>query len=189
MDEVAYVVGMDPYQFRRELLHRQPRWQAVLDAVAGKAQWGRPAEGHHQGIALMSGYDTYLAQVIEVSMNGNKLVVHRVVTVIDCGRMVNPDIVRAQAEGSVIFGLTAALYDDVTIADGKVREQNFDSYRLMRINEVPQIEVYMLDSQEKPGGMGEPVVALVAPALCNAIYAATRKRLRSLPVVKQGIVV
>jgi CO/xanthine dehydrogenase Mo-binding subunit len=122
-------------------------------------------------------------------MSGNKLVVHRVVTVIDCGRMVNPDIVRAQAEGSVIFGLTAALYDDVTIADGKVREQNFDSYRLMRINEVPQIEVYMLDSQEKPGGMGEPVVALVAPALCNAIYAASRKRLRSLPVVKQGIVV
>ncbi|HEU4484537.1 MAG TPA: molybdopterin cofactor-binding domain-containing protein [Povalibacter sp.] len=189
MDEVAYVVGMDPYQFRRGLLNSQPRWQAVLDAAAGKAQWGRAAEGHHQGIALMSGYDTYLAQVIEVSMSGNKLVVHRVVTVIDCGRMVNPDIVRAQAEGSVIFGLTAALYDDVTIADGKVREQNFDSYRLMRINEVPQIEVYMLDSQEKPGGMGEPVVALVAPALCNAIYAASRKRLRSLPVVKQGIVV
>jgi isoquinoline 1-oxidoreductase subunit beta len=189
IDEVAYALGMDPYQFRRGLLDKQPRWQAVLDAAAKKSQWGRITQGHHQGIALMSGYDTYLAQVAEVSMEGNKLRIHRIVCVIDCGQMVNPDIVRAQAEGSIVFGLTAALYNDINIAGGRVKEQNFNDYRMMRINEVPAIEVYLLESKEKPGGMGEPVVALVAPAVCNAIYAASRKRLRALPVVKQGIVV
>ncbi len=189
MDEVAVAAGKDPYQFRHDLLEKQPRWQAVLDATAKKAQWGRAAEGRHQGIALMSGYDTYLAMVAEVSMDGNKLQVHKIVCAIDCGQMVNPDIVRAQAEGSIIFGLTAALYDDINIAGGKVAEQNFNDYRLMRINEVPAVEVYLLESNEKPGGMGEPVVALVAPAICNAIYAANKKRLRTLPVVKQGIVV
>jgi isoquinoline 1-oxidoreductase beta subunit len=189
MDELAYAAGKDPYQFRYDLLSKQPRWRTVLEAAARKAQWGSIPQGHFQGIATMSGYDTYLAQVMEVSMEGNKLKIHRVVTAIDCGQMVNPDIVRAQAEGSVIFGLTAALYNDVNIVNGQVREQNFDGYRMMRINEVPAIEVYLLESSEKPGGMGEPVVALVAPALCNAIYAATRKRLRTLPVIKQGIVV
>lgn len=186
MDEVAAAAGKDPYQFRRESLEKQPRWQAVLDAAAQKAQWGRAAAGRYQGIALMSGYDTYLAQVAEVSVKDHRLEVHKIVCVIDCGQIVNPDIVRQQAEGSIIFGLTAALYDDVNIVGGKVQEQNFDNYRLMRINEVPQIQVYFLDSAEKPGGMGEPAVALVAPAVCNAIYAATKKRLHTLPIVKQG---
>lgn len=189
MDEVAQAAGKDPFQFRYDLLAKQPRWQAVLDAAAKKAQWGRAAEGRHQGIALMSGYDTYVAQVAEISMEGNKLSIHKIVCAIDCGQMLNPDTVRAQAEGSIIFGLTAALYNDINVESGKVKERNFDTYRLMRINEVPDIQIYLLDSKEKPGGMGEPVVALVAPAVCNAVYAATRKRLRSLPVVKQGIVV
>lgn len=189
MDEVAHAANKDPYQFRHDLLARQPRWQTVLDAAAKKAQWGRIPAGRYQGIALMSGYDTYLAQVAEISMEGNRLKIHRIVCVIDCGQIVNPDIVHAQAEGSIIFGLTAALYDEINIASGKVREQNFNDYRLMRINETPAVEVYFIESEEKPGGMGEPVVALVAPALCNAIYAATRKRLRTLPIVKQGIVV
>lgn len=189
MDEVAQAAGKDPFQFRYDLLAKQPRWQAVLDAAAKKAQWGRAAEGRHQGIALMSGYDTYVAQVAEISMEGNKLRIHKIVCAIDCGQMLNPDTVRAQAEGSIIFGLTAALYNDINVESGKVKERNFDTYRLMRINEVPDIQIYLLDSKEKPGGMGEPVVALVAPAVCNAVYAATRKRLRSLPVVKQGIVV
>lgn len=189
MDEVAHAAGKDPYQFRHDLLARQPRWQAVLDAAAKKAQWGRIPEGRYQGIALMSGYDTYLAQVAEISMEGNRLKVHRIVCVIDCGQIVNPDIVHAQAEGSIIFGLTAALYDEINVAGGKVKEQNFNDYRLMRINEVPAVEVYFIESEEKPGGMGEPVVALVAPAVCNAIYAATRKRLRTLPIAKQGIAV
>ncbi len=187
MDEIALAAGKDPYQFRHDLLDKQPRWQTVLDAAAKKAQWGRAPAGRHQGIALMSGYDTYLAQVAEISMEGDKLKVHRIVCVIDCGQIVNPDIVRAQAEGSIIFGLTAALYDEINIAAGKVKETNFHEYRLMRINETPAVEVYFIESEEKPGGMGEPVVALVAPALCNAIYAATRKRLRSLPIAKRGI--
>jgi isoquinoline 1-oxidoreductase beta subunit len=189
MDELASEAQLDPYEFRRSLLTKQPRWLAVLDAAARKAQWGRPAEGRSQGIALMSGYDTYLAQVAEVSVQGKEVKVHRIVCAIDCGQMVNPGIVQAQAEGSIVFGLTAALWGDISIANGQVKERNFDTYRLMRINETPTIEVHLLDSSEKPGGMGEPAVALVAPAVCNAIYAATRKRLRALPIAKQGFTV
>lgn len=189
MDELAAEGQLDPYEFRRSMLNKQPRWQSVLDAAASKARWGRPAKGRYQGIALMSGYDTYLAQVAEISVEGNQLRIHRIVCAIDCGQMVNPGIVQAQAEGGIVFGLTAALFGDINIANGRVREQNFDTYRLLRINEIPAIEVHLLDSSEKPGGMGEPAVAPVAPAVCNAIYAATRKRLRSLPIVKQGFVV
>jgi isoquinoline 1-oxidoreductase subunit beta len=192
VDELAVEAQIDPYEFRRNLLNKQPRWQTVLDAAAKKAGWGRPAEGRHQGIALMSGYDTYMAQVAEVSVQGdrgNQLKIHRIVCVIDCGQMVNPGIVQQQAEGGIIFGLTAALFGEVNIAGGKVKEENFDTYRMLRINEIPAIEIYLLDSSEKPGGMGEPSVAVVAPAVCNAIYAATKKRLRALPIAKQGFVI
>jgi isoquinoline 1-oxidoreductase beta subunit len=189
MDELAYEAQQDPYEFRRSMLDKQPRWQMVLDTAAKKAGWGRAPSGRHHGIALMSGYDTYLAQVAEVSVAGNQLKVHRMVCAIDCGQMVNPGIVHAQAEGSIVFGLTAALFSEINIAGGRVKEQNFDDYRMLRMNETPQIEVYVVDSTEKPGGMGEPAVALVAPAVCNAIYAATRKRLRALPIAKQGFTV
>jgi isoquinoline 1-oxidoreductase beta subunit len=189
IDECAASVDTDPYEFRRGMLNEQPRWQAVLDATARKARWGSAPQGVHQGIALMSGYDTYLAQVAEVSMEGNKLKIHRIVCVIDCGTVVNPDIVMAQAEGSIIFGLTAALFGEINIENGRVQEQNFDSYRMLRMNEIPKIEVFLMDSQEKPGGMGEPAVALVAPAVCNAIYAASKKRLKSLPISKHGITI
>jgi isoquinoline 1-oxidoreductase beta subunit len=189
MDELAAEAQLDPYQFRRGLLENQPRWQMVLDAVARKANWGRAGEGRYQGIALMSGYDTYLAQVAEVSVQNNQLKVHRIVCAIDCGQMVNPGIVQAQAEGSIIFGLTAALFGEINIANGRVKEQNFDDYRMLRMNEIPAIEVHLIDSSEKPGGMGEPAVALVAPAVCNAIYAANRKRVRALPLLKQGFTV
>jgi isoquinoline 1-oxidoreductase beta subunit len=189
IDELAADAQDDPYQFRRKLLWKQKeaRWQNVLDAVARKSGWinGAP-KGHHFGIALMSGYDTYMAQVAEVSVEGGKLKIHRIVCAVDCGRVVNPGIAEAQAEGSIVFGLTAALFGEVNIDGGKVREQNFDGYRLLRINEVPKIEVHFLQSDEKPGGMGEPATALVAPAVCNAIFAATGKRLRTLPIVKQG---
>jgi len=189
VDECAEAARMDPYDFRRMLLTDQPRWQAVLDAAARKARWGSAPAGRHHGIALMSGYDTYLAQVAEISMEGNKLKIHRIVCVIDCGQKVNPDIVMAQAEGGIIFGLTAALWGEINIANGQVRETNFDAYRMLRLNETPAIEVFLMDSDEKPGGMGEPTVALIAPALCNAIYAATKKRIRALPIAKQGITV
>ena len=189
MDELAYEAKQDPYEFRRAMLDKQARWQMVLDTAAKKAGWGHAPSGHFQGIALMSGYDTYISQVAEISLQGNQLKVHRVVCAIDCGQMVNPGIVHAQAEGSIIFGLTAALYSEINVAAGRVKEQNFDDYRMLRMNETPQIEVYVVDSTEKPGGMGEPAVALVAPALCNAIYAATRKRIRVLPIAKQGFTV
>ncbi|MBL8270533.1 xanthine dehydrogenase family protein molybdopterin-binding subunit [Steroidobacter sp.] len=189
MDELATEAGMDPVEFRRSLLSKQPRWLSVLDAAAHKANWGRPPQGRFQGVALMSGYDTYLAQVAEISLEGDKLKVHRIVCAIDCGQMVNPGIVHAQAEGSIVFGLTAALFSEINVVNGRVQEENFDKYRLLRMNEAPSIEIHVLSSDEKPGGMGEPATALVAPAVCNAIYAATKKRLRKLPIVKQGFVV
>lgn len=189
MDELATEARLDPVDFRRSLLGKEPRWLSVLDAATRKANWGNPPAGRFQGVALMSGYDTYLAQVAEISLEGNKLKIHRIVCAIDCGQMVNPGIVQAQAEGSIVFGLTAALWGEINVAAGKVQEQNFDTYRLLRINETPVIEVHLLNSDEKPGGMGEPATALVAPAVCNAIHAATRKRLRKLPIVKQGFVV
>lgn len=189
MDELAAQAQLDPVEFRRSLLGKQARWLSVLDVATKKANWGRPPEGRHQGVALMSGYDTYMAQVAEISLQGEQLKVHRIVCAVDCGQMINPGIVQAQAEGSIVFGLTAALFGEINVVDGKVREQNFDTCRLLRLNETPSIEVHLMDSTEKPGGMGEPATALVAPAVCNAIYAATRKRLRKLPIVKQGFVV
>ena len=189
MDELAYAGQIDPYEFRRGMLDKQPRWQMVLDTAAKKAGWGRAPSGHHLGIALMSGYDTYIAQVADVSVQGNQLKINRIVCAIDCGQMVNPDIVHAQAEGSIVFGLGAALFNEINIANGRVKEQNFNDYRLLRLNETPKIEVYVVDSTEKPGGMGEPAVAVVAPAVCNAIFAATRKRIRALPIAKQGFTV
>ncbi len=191
IDELAADAQDDPYNFRRKLLwnHKEPRWQSVLDAAARKANWGEATKGHHQGIALMSGYDSFLAQVAEISIESGKLKVHRVVCVVDCGRIVNPTIVEAQVQGSIVFGLTAALFGEVNIEGGKVREQNFDGYRMLRIHEVPEIEVHLMESDDKPGGMGEPATALVAPAVCNAIFAATGKRLRSLPIAKQGFAI
>ncbi|MBC7983479.1 MAG: xanthine dehydrogenase family protein molybdopterin-binding subunit, partial [Candidatus Obscuribacterales bacterium] len=188
IDELAQDAREDPYIFRRNLLwkHKDPRWQGVLDIAARKADWGKAGKGRFQGIALMSGYDTYLAQVVEISVEGGRLKIHRIVCVVDCGQIVNRNIVEAQAEGSIVFGLTAALFGEINIEGGQVKERNFDGYRLLRMNEVPKIEVYFIEGEDKPGGMGEPAVALVAPALCNAIYAATGKRLRSLPIVKQG---
>ncbi|HJY37835.1 MAG TPA: molybdopterin cofactor-binding domain-containing protein, partial [Steroidobacteraceae bacterium] len=189
MDELAYEAGADPYEFRRNMLDKEARWQMVVDTAAKKAGWGHAPSGHYHGIAAMSGYDTYLAQVAEISVQDKQLKVHRIVCAIDCGQMVNPGIVEAQAEGSILFGLTAALFSEINIAGGRVQEKNFDDYRMLRINEAPQIEVYVVNSTEKPGGMGEPATALVAPAVCNAIYAATRKRLRTLPIAKQGFTV
>ena len=156
MDELATEAQMDPVEFRRSLLGKEPRWLSVLDAATRKANWGRPPEGRYQGVALMSGYDTYLAQVAEISLDGDKLKVHRIVCAIDCGQMVNPGIVQAQAEGSIVFGLTAALFGEINVVGGKVQEQNFDTYRLLRMNEAPVIEVHLLNTAEKPGGMGEP---------------------------------
>jgi isoquinoline 1-oxidoreductase beta subunit len=182
MDELAHVAKQDPYEFRRALLGKQPRFRRALEAAAGMAGWGKAPAGRHQGIALMEGYGSYLAQVAEISVEGGRLRVHRICCAVDCGRMVNPAIVESQIEGGIVFGLTAALWGEITLAGGAVREANFDRYRLMRLNEMPVIEVRLLESEEAPGGIGEPSTAVVAPAVCNAIFAATGSRLRELPI-------
>jgi isoquinoline 1-oxidoreductase beta subunit len=184
MDELAHAAGKDPYEFRRALLDKQPRFKRVLEAAAGMADWGKAPVGRHHGIALMEGYGTYLAEVAEVSVTGGALKVHRVVCAVDCGLIVNPAIVESQIESGIIFGLTAALWGNITLAGGRVQETNFDRYRLMRLSEAPVIEVRLLESTEAPGGIGEPSTSVVAPAVCNAIFAATGKRLRELPISK-----
>lgn len=134
------------------------------------------------GLALMEGYTSHLAQVAEISVVGGELKVHKIVCVVDCGQMVNPRIVESQMQSGIIFGLTAALWGEVTLVGGRVQQTNFNNYRILRNNEMPELDVHLVDSDETPGGIGEAAVPLVAPAVCNAIFAATGKRLRELPI-------
>jgi CO/xanthine dehydrogenase Mo-binding subunit len=159
----------------------------VLEAAAAKAGWGRAPEGRYQGIALMEGYTSQLAQVAEISIDGGELKVHKIVCVVDCGQVVNPKIVESQIESGIIFGLSAALWGEVTIEAGKVQQTNFNNYRVLRANEIPQVEVVLMQSDALPGGIGELSVPLVAPAVCNAIFAATGKHVRALPIAAQKI--
>jgi isoquinoline 1-oxidoreductase beta subunit len=182
MDEMAAAAGRNPLDFRADLLGRKPRHRAVLQLAAKRAGWGDAPAGRHHGIALMEGYGTHVAQVAEVSVEGGAIRVHKIVCVVDCGRMVNPAIVQSQIEGGIVFGLSAALWGEITIRGGVVQQTNFDNYRVLRGPELPSIDIRLLESDEAPGGIGEPSVALVAPAIANAVYAATGKRLRSLPL-------
>ena len=183
VDELAAAAGKDPYEYRLSLLDKQPRFANVLKLAAEKAGWGKPlAQGRARGIALMEGYDTYMAQVAEVSMGKNgKPQLHRVVVVADLGKMVNPNIVRQQIEGNIIFGMQSALYGDITLKDGRVQQTNFHQYQLPRMPETPQIDIVLVQSSEKPGGIGEPACALLGPAMANAVFALTGKRLRKMP--------
>lgn len=182
-DELAHAAGKDPFELRRALLAKHPRHKAVLELAAAKAGWGTPPPtGVGRGIAVHESFGSFCAQVIEASVETNRVRVHRVVAAIDCGRVVNPGLVAAQIESAVIFGLSAALKQQVTFARGRVQETNFHSYRALRMFECPTIETHIVASTETPSGVGEPGVPPVAPALCNAIFAATGKRLRSLPV-------
>jgi len=187
MDEMAAAAAKNPYDFRMELLHKKPRHRRVLQLTAERARWGRAPAGRHQGMALMEGYTTHLAQVAEISIAQGALKVHKIVCVVDCGQMINPRIVESQIESGIIFGLSAALWGEVTIAAGRVQQTNFNNYRLLRGNEMPEIDVHLVESDEPPGGIGEPAVALVAPAICNAIFAATGKRIRRLPIGSQNL--
>lgn len=183
IDELAYETASDPYQFRRGLLKEHSRHQTVLDLVAKYSGWGEVLpEGRFQGVAVHESFSSYVAQVVEVSVHNNAIKVHRVVCVVDCGLVVNPDIVKAQMEGGVIFALTAALYGEISINNGRVEQSNFHDYALLRMHETPKIEVHIVDSNESPSGVGEPGVPPLAPALGNAVFAATGKRLRSLPL-------
>ena len=188
VDELAASAGKDPYQYRMSLLGSQPRYANVLKMVADKSGWGTPAAaGRTRGIALMEGYETYMAMVAEISMKNNEITVHKVNVVADLGRMVNPDTVEAQIQSSIIFGLTAALYGEINVDKGRVQQTNFNTYKMVRMNEAPAIDITLIASTEKPGGIGEPATALIGPAVANAIFAANGKRLRKMPFTPENI--
>jgi isoquinoline 1-oxidoreductase subunit beta len=188
IDELAAAAGKDPYAFRLSMLEQQPRYANVLRQAAQKAGWGKPLPaGHFRGIALMEGYDTYMAQVAEISLQDNEILVHRIVVVADPGRMINPDTVQAQVHSSVVFGLSATLGVEITLKEGRVQQSNFNDYPVLRMSELPQIDIVLVASTEKPGGIGEPATALVAPALANAYFAATGKRVRKMPLSADNI--
>ena len=186
MDEVAAAAGRDPYEFRRELLQAKPRHLRTLELAATKAGWGTPLPpGRGRGIAIAEWEPTTCAEVAEVSVAPDGTVrVHRVVCAVDCGQVVNPDTLEAQMQGGVVFGLSAALYGEITIENGRVKQGNFTDYPVLRIPEMPVVEVYTVPSTDALGGIGEPSVPPTAPAVCNAIFAATGKRIRSLPIGK-----
>ncbi|MGB8855128.1 MAG: xanthine dehydrogenase family protein molybdopterin-binding subunit [Burkholderiales bacterium] len=184
MDEMAQAAGKDPYEFRKSLLQNHPRHRAVLELAAGKAGWGQPlAAGSARGIALHESFSAICAQVAEVSVDKyNAIKVKRVVCAIDCGSVVNPNIVEQQMESAIIFGLTAALYGEITIKNGRVEQTNFPSYDMLRMAQTPRIDTYIMPSTLPPGGVGEPGTPPIAPAVANALFALTGKRLRKLPL-------
>jgi isoquinoline 1-oxidoreductase beta subunit len=183
IDELAAATKQDPVQYRRALL-KSPRLRAALDLAATKAGWGSPVpKGYGRGVAVQFAFGSYLAQITDVSVSAQGDVrVERVVCALDCGQIVNPDTVHAQLEGGVMFGLSAALFNEITFANGRVQQHNFNDFRSLRINEAPKVETYLISSDESPGGVGETGTSCAAAALCNAIYAATGTRIRSLPV-------
>jgi len=184
IDELAHAAHQDPVAYRLKLLQKEPRLQHVIEVASAKSNWQQPApSGQFRGIAAVKGFGSYIAQVAEVSVNNDGTVkVHRIVCAFDCGMIVNPDIIRAQIEGGIIFGLTATLKSAITIKDGKVEQSNFHDFPLLRIDETPQIDVHLVSNNEAPGGVGEPPVPPVAPAVANAVFAATGKRPRILPI-------
>lgn len=187
MDELAHESKKDPVEFRMGLLAKQPRYREVLRLATQEARYGTPPKGRTHGVAVMEGYGTYMAQVAEISLEGGKVKVHRIVCAVDCGQTVNPDTVVAQVESGIVFGLTSTLWGDIDVRNGRVQQTNFDTYRLLRMHEMPRIDTYLVDSREAPGGIGEPATALVAPAICNAIHVATGRRLRSLPLARHKL--
>jgi isoquinoline 1-oxidoreductase beta subunit len=189
VDELAREAGQDPYAYRMALLQGQPRFANVLKMAAEKSGWGQPLPaGRARGIALMEGYDTYMAQVAEVGLNADGSVkVHRVTVAADLGRMVNPDTVEAQIQSSVVFGMGPALMQEITVDKGRIQQTNFHQFPLVRMHEAPVIDIVLVDSSEKPGGIGEPATAVVVPAIANAVAALTGKRVRKLPITADAI--
>jgi isoquinoline 1-oxidoreductase beta subunit len=184
MDELAAAAKQDAVAYRRALLDQSPRAKAVLDLAAEKAGWGQPLPQRvGRGVSLQFVFDTYMAQVAEVEVAKDGTVrVRRVVCAVDCGIPVNPDTIQAQIQSAIIFGITAALHGEITLKNGRVEQTNFDSYQMLRINEAPAIEVHIVQNFEPPGGMGECGTSAVVPAVANAVFAATGKRLRKMPV-------
>jgi len=183
MDEAAHAAGQDPFTYRRKLLDHHPRMKAVLELAADKADWGKPLPpGKGRGIAVAEAFNSLVAQVAEVSVGKDGQVkVDRVVCAVDCGTPINPDVIVAQMEGGIGFGLGAVLYGAITLKDGRVEQDNFNGYRVLRMNEMPKVEVHIVPSTEPPTGVGEPGVAPLGPAVANAVFAATGKRIYKLP--------
>jgi CO/xanthine dehydrogenase Mo-binding subunit len=193
IDEIAHGEGLDPLAYRRQLLARNARGLRVLDAAALMADWGNPPAGHRQGIAYFDqhSWGTAVAQVIELSVDAqSKITLHKVCCAIDPGLAVNPNQIKAQAEGGIIMGLSAALAEQITLKDGATEQKNFDTYPVLRLQSIPEIEVLVMETEGAPaGGVGEPPVPPVAPALANAIFAVTGKRIRALPFINSGFTV
>jgi isoquinoline 1-oxidoreductase subunit beta len=188
IDEVAHAAGEDAFTFRRKLLEHEPRMKAVLELAAEKAGWSNPLpKGKGRGIAVAEAFKTFVAQVAEVSVDDQgRVTVDRVVCAVDCGTPINPDVITAQMEGGIGFGLGAALFGAITLKDGRVEQDNFNSYRVLRMNEMPKVEVHIVPSTAPPTGVGEPGVAPVGPAVANAIFAATGRRTHILPFPTSG---
>jgi isoquinoline 1-oxidoreductase beta subunit len=188
VDECAASAGTDPVAYRRSLLgEKQPRHRAVLELLAEKSGWGAALPGGRaRGVAIHESFGSVVGEVAEVSLQNGIPRVHRVVAVIDCGIAVNPQMIAAQLESAVNYGLSAALYGEITYANGKPQQSNFDTYPVVRMNEAPVVEAYILPSQGAPSGVGEPGTPPIAPAVANAIFALTKKRVRRLPMVRGG---
>jgi CO/xanthine dehydrogenase Mo-binding subunit len=183
VDELADLAGQDPVAFRRALLAGKPRHRAVLDLAAQQAGWGTPLPvGRARGIAVAESFGSFVAEVAEVSVVDGVVRVHKVTCAIDCGQVVNPDIVTAQMEGAIVYGLTAALKGEITLAKGRVQQGNFLDYPLLRMDEMPEVAVHIVPSTEHPGGVGEPGTPPIAPAVANAVSALTGTRVRRLPI-------
>ncbi len=184
-DEMAHAAGRDPFELRRELLKNSPRLRNVLETAAEKSGWGKPlSSGRARGIGVVEDTGSYVAQVAEVSLRGSTVVVHRVTCAVDCGQVIDPDVVKAQSAGSIVYGLSAVLYGEITIEKGRAVQSNFDGYPLVRLPETPVIDVHLVESREEPGGVGEPAVPPIAPAVTNALFVLTGKRIRRLPLSK-----
>ena len=196
IDELALAAGKDPLKYRLQLLAKDQdlayfnttwhtaRMRAVLQLAAEKAGWDKPLPaGHHRGVACFACFQSYMAEVVEITMEKDQPKVHRVVAAVDCGQVINPNILEQQIQGGIVYGLSNALHAHITIDKGRIVQGNFDDYSPLRMDETPTVEVYAVSSQEPPTGIGEPSVPPVAPALCNAIYAATKKRIRTLPIL------
>jgi isoquinoline 1-oxidoreductase subunit beta len=189
MDELAHAAGQDPLAFRRKLMANHPKHLAVLNAAAERAGWGQPLpQGVYRGLAQTMGFGSYVAGVAEVSVSDDgKLKIHRIVAATDPGHAVNPDQIAAQVEGSFVYGLSAALYGECTVKGGRVEQENFDTYNVLRMDEMPKVETVVVPSGGFWGGVGEPTIAVAAPAVLNAIFAATGKRIRSIPLKNEDL--
>jgi isoquinoline 1-oxidoreductase beta subunit len=188
MDELAHAAGIDPLAFRRKLMANHPKHLAVLEAVAQKIGWDQPPPaGIHRGLAQIMGFGSYVAAAAEVSVTDARLKIHRIVAATDPGHMVNPAQIERQVEGSFVYGLSACLYGECTVKGGRMEQENFDSYEVLRMAEMPAVETIVMPSGGFWGGVGEPTIAVAAPAVLNALFAATGKRIRTLPLKNHSL--